>query len=164
MSRRRLRACRRLSHPWPISPVRQRASPPPSPLHFRGRRRPWPPATLRRPRAQRWHRRPSRVRGVVRGVLRAWTMATATSWWGNALVTQDGPSLPLDAHLFGRMRRGIGRYREDCSQYVLSSAARGNTSELKRQVNGAAQPARLGMCCEAALTSFLIACRPRSCS
>ena len=64
----------------------------------------------------------------------------------------------------GRMRRGIGRYLEDCSEYVLSSAARGNTSELKRQVNGAAQPARLGMCCEPALTSFLIACRPRSCS
>jgi hypothetical protein len=57
--------------------------------------------------------------------------------------------MPLDAHLFGRIKRGIGRYLEDCSEYVLSSAARGNTSELKRQVNGAAQPARPGMCSDA---------------
>jgi hypothetical protein len=39
------------------------------------------------------------------------------------------------------MLRGAGRYLEDCSEYLLSSAARGNTSELKHQVTEAARPA-----------------------
>jgi hypothetical protein len=33
---------------------------------------------------------------------------------------------------------GPGRYREDCSEYLLSSLAIGNTSELQGQVQMAA--------------------------